>query len=108
MNRKFVAAAATLAAACGGALVSPAVAEATPSNCSTGAIVQHPEGGWAQCTTGSGHFRSLIYCTADPTNGWGVYATGPWELANSTAISSAFCPGSDPYVVSEGYDVANW
>jgi len=98
-----------------GALVSALIAipatsaNAAPSNCSAKPLAasHFPQGGVANCYSGSGHFRALIYCTADPRNGWGVYATGQWLLTGPLS-SIANCPSDHPYLVDAGYDLAPW
>jgi hypothetical protein len=84
-------------------------ANATPSGCSAQAFYNtRPETGKAICHWDSGHYRALIYCTADPNLGYGVYATGPWLLAGSNVYSQAVCPSGHPYIVDAGYDLAPW
>lgn len=91
-------------------LASPSQAAAAPSSCRSWKIYDsgNGEGGAAECNGGTGHFRARIYCTADPSNGWGTFYHGTWKLAGRDERSSRYCPDSQPYVVSAGYQTANW
>lgn len=108
VKRQLSMAASVLGIAASLVILTPGAAQARPTDCSSGRIHSSPEGGWAQCTQGSGHFRARIYCTSDPQNGWGIYRHGSWKLASRTAISNAYCTSSYPYLVSAGYETANW
>lgn len=79
-----------------------------PSNCSTILLSGYTEGGAAQCFSGTGHFRVLIYCTANPQNGYGTYYPGPWQPTGQGVNSTEYCPSSQPYIVAAGYDLALW
>jgi hypothetical protein len=89
---------------------SPAVAATAapniPSAC-LAASYYSPDGGVAICSSGTGHFRVLIYCNDNPESGYGYFYYGPWVRARYGA-SSADCPGDEPNILSSGYDLANW
>ena len=107
--RRLMAVAAAGAIALGVGAVIPIAAEARPFACGATKIVNtFPEAGTAYCTAGEGHYRALVYCTANPQNGYGAYYYGDWWARGSGAMSYRQCPSDRPYVVSAGYDLADW
>lgn len=102
--------AATLAMAAGTlVLINPSPAFAWPTGCSAKAshrLPTSPDIGTAKCTGGSGHVRVVVYCTANPKTGYGAYHYGPW--ARTPGSSGKECPSKQKYIVSAGYERANW
>lgn len=101
--RKYATAVAALGLASGAVLLGPAVAHASPTGCFTGYLQEWPEGGYASCVGGDGHYRAQIYCTDNPAIGYGAYYFGPWEQPYSGSASQAQCSSSYPYIVAAGY-----
>jgi hypothetical protein len=86
------------------------VTPSTPTGCQAHLLhgSNNKQGGDAWCTSGTGHVRVQIYCTANPQNGYGTFYFGPWLGAREANVSIAWCPTSQPYAVAAGYDLAAW
>ncbi|WP_219520080.1 hypothetical protein [Nonomuraea ceibae] len=88
-------------------VTTPSPAAAAPTGCSVWkAYSGSSEGGGAKCTGGTGHFRVLAYCTADPSNGWGTLYRGNWAYPGN--YSYKWCPSSQRHVVGVALEKANW
>ncbi|MFI6813430.1 hypothetical protein ACIBG7_13510 [Nonomuraea sp. NPDC050328] len=108
MIRGIVTATAILSLAAGALLASmPPAASGIPRDCTVAEGSGPSDSGRARCTSGTGHFRAVAYCTSSPTFSHGGYYWGPWKRPGE-AWSVVTCPSSAKYVVDTGYELANW
>ena len=88
-------------------LAPPAPANALPTGCRAYIITpNNQEGGAAQCSGGTGHFRALVYCTSDPSAGWGTMYKATWVTPGK--LSLRLCPTTQRYAAGVAYERANW